>query len=191
MRIHRLVLMSFAYFPGCETTMINHCDGIKTNCDIWNLEWSSYSENSLHAYATGLRQNFWNHRSLTDEDVIAIANLLMENKLNCAEIANMFNISIDMVYSIKFKRAYFNLTSSFNFPSFVTDRNIIEKICQVMAENKPNKSLYDMNKTEKHNYYQKIINEAGIENSQNSVYLIRRIYRGESYLDISKKYNFF
>ena len=48
-RIHRLVMMTFNYFPGCEDVIINHKDGVKSNCFIWNLEWSSYSDNVKHA----------------------------------------------------------------------------------------------------------------------------------------------
>jgi len=51
--IHRLVGKYFisGYRSGME---INHKDGIKTNNSYTNLEWLTPSENSKHAYDTGL-----------------------------------------------------------------------------------------------------------------------------------------
>lgn len=191
MRIHRLVLLAFSYYSGCESEIINHCDGIKTNCKVWNLEWSDYSQNSLHAFAMGLSSRFHHSRTMSDEEVIAIANLLMENKLSCTEIASMFNTSDDMIYSIKFKRAYTNLTSSYNFPDGqIYSEDVIDRICKVMSFNKPAKPLHELNIRERHNYYQKIISEANIENSPRSVDLIKRIYRRTSFANISSKYIF-
>ena len=38
MRIHRIVMMSFCYFPGCEKLFVNHINGDKGDNRIWNLE---------------------------------------------------------------------------------------------------------------------------------------------------------
>lgn len=52
--IHRLVAETF--IPN-ETNLptVNHIDGNKKNCNVQNLEWSSYSGNNQHAYDTGLK----------------------------------------------------------------------------------------------------------------------------------------
>lgn len=56
--IHRLVAMAWIknddYF---SKPIVNHIDGNKRNYHFSNLEWVSYSENSLHAVNTGLRSD--------------------------------------------------------------------------------------------------------------------------------------
>lgn len=52
--IHRLVALAFlTKIVGKE--LINHRDGVKTNNHVDNLEWCDCSENTVHAFDTGLR----------------------------------------------------------------------------------------------------------------------------------------
>ena len=52
-RVHRLVAEVFVPNPDNKSD-VNHKDGNKLNCSSDNLEWTTKSENMLHAYATGL-----------------------------------------------------------------------------------------------------------------------------------------
>ncbi len=52
--IHRLVAKAFILNPN-NKPCINHKDGNKSNNDITNLEWVTYSENDLHAFKIGLK----------------------------------------------------------------------------------------------------------------------------------------
>ena len=54
--VHRLVGMAFIPNPE-NKPCINHKDGNPQNNHVDNLEWVTYSENTLHAYRIGLFPN--------------------------------------------------------------------------------------------------------------------------------------
>lgn len=56
--VHRLVAETFLskeHLKENEIAIINHIDGNKRNNRVENLEWTNYSGNITHAYASGLR----------------------------------------------------------------------------------------------------------------------------------------
>jgi hypothetical protein len=53
LRVHILVAKTFIDNPN-NHPIINHIDGNKLNNHVSNLEWTTYSENTLHAHKTGL-----------------------------------------------------------------------------------------------------------------------------------------
>ena len=54
-KVHRLVAIAFIPNPGNKPE-VNHKDGNKKRNYDWNLEWSTTSENTQHAYNHGLKE---------------------------------------------------------------------------------------------------------------------------------------
>ena len=101
--VHRLVALAF--MENVENKRcVNHIDGNKRNNTLSNLEWATDSENSRHAYATGLMSDRFgtNNGCAKINDEIALeVKLLMRDGVNCLEISRRLNISHHIVYGIK------------------------------------------------------------------------------------------
>lgn len=105
--VHRLLAISFILNPN-NKPQINHIDGIKINNKLYNLEWCTASENSQHAYDTGLSippRGIKNGNSkLTEEDVIYIRNT--RYKVSRKDLAAKFNISLKHVDKVRSKERW-------------------------------------------------------------------------------------
>jgi hypothetical protein len=54
-KVHRVVASHFAPAGTKDQVLVNHKNGDKGDYSVKNLEWASHSENTKHAYDTGLR----------------------------------------------------------------------------------------------------------------------------------------
>lgn len=99
-RVHRLVGLYFIPNPDNKPE-INHIDGNKQNNHIDNLEWVTVEENNRHALECGLIQ-----RSLTEQEVIKIYEECWVNQKRVKDIADEYDVSDMIVYSIRNKRCY-------------------------------------------------------------------------------------
>lgn len=106
-RWHRLVLEAFVGNTEGKG-QINHIDGNKLNNRLENLEWATPSENAIHAYRIGLKDQRGernNASKLTMGDVKIIRGRLGSGE--CQRIiAKDFNISQATVCLIKAKRLW-------------------------------------------------------------------------------------
>ncbi len=101
-KIHRIIMTTFCYFPGCEKYEVNHIDGCKTNNMITNLEWCTHSENTIHAINMGLKKVFGHDYKvlLTNHQIVQFYNL-KDNGYNLEQILEIMhidpNVSIELL----------------------------------------------------------------------------------------------
>jgi len=91
--IHRLLALTFLECPGNPAKMhVNHIDGIKANNSLSNLEWATPSENSIHAYKSGLRND---NRPVLSKDLRS-GDVAEHHSLN--ECARHFGVNPNEIY---------------------------------------------------------------------------------------------
>ena len=107
-QVHRLVAETF--LPKIEgKDFVNHKDGCKQNNKVSNLEWCTKSENTQHAFATGLKKPACGEKhgcaKLKEKDVEEIRVLLAAGNTGIS-IAKKYGISASAVSSIKRDKAW-------------------------------------------------------------------------------------
>ena len=116
-RTHRMLMLAFNYFEGCEIYDINHKDRNTTNCSLDNLEWCTKSENILHAY----RGQFNNRQG---EDRVNSKHTNQQAREACEriasgesmmDIANDMGVSVDFIYSISTGKAWKSISKDYDF----------------------------------------------------------------------------
>ena len=189
-RIHRLVMMTFCYFPGCEDLLVNHKDGIKTNCYIGNLEWTTHSENTIHAINNGLISKSGKYN---EEQIHNVCMLLQDGRYTLNQIAEMSNVSYSVIQGIQGKRAYTDISDQYNIQPRKVNNNLTEDevrlICQFFVNNpKDPKDYKTMNLDQ---YCTLALQSIGITEI-NTRYLktVKKIFARTTYNYISKDYNF-
>jgi hypothetical protein len=97
-RVHRLVITCF--LDNTEhKEYINHLDGNKKNNKLENLKWVTASENTQHAYDTGLKFGMDGEKhpmsKLTEKEVFEIRAIGKTKYLR--EIAEMYNVRLTTI----------------------------------------------------------------------------------------------
>lgn len=108
-KIHVLIMKTFCWFPECDNYIINHMDSNKQNNNLYNLEWCTESENTIHAIKNNKKTIFGADYTvnITDEQVGLIYNLYWNNKLSFNDIRKIIgiNVSESLMSNICHKRA--------------------------------------------------------------------------------------
>lgn len=86
--LHRLVALAFIPNPE-NLPMVNHIDGVKSNCVVTNLEWVDDRMNRQHAIDIGRITLF--KKLLTPEEVAEIRRL--EGSMTQTDIAKRFGVT--------------------------------------------------------------------------------------------------
>ena len=103
--VHRLVAEAFILNPK-RLPEVNHIDGNKQNNSVDNLEWCTRSQNTSHAFKTGLRN--YNgcknpHSKLTQSDVETIRRIYVRGKHcenNSYGLAKRYNVSPKTIQNV-------------------------------------------------------------------------------------------
>jgi hypothetical protein len=103
--LHRLVAIHFIPNP-LNLPEVNHKDGDKSNCNDWNLEWTTHSENLKHAYRIGLKKKLVGEKNPNNKLKIEEVHFIKKNKnvYLQRELAKMFNVSRGCVTGILYKK---------------------------------------------------------------------------------------
>ena len=105
-KIHRLVILNFSRLVIGKND-VNHKDGNKLNNHISNLEWTTRSENLLHAYEHGLKHAHVGSGSsnpnskFSDETIMAILHGIYVSGLDDETISNEIGCSKSTVNHIR------------------------------------------------------------------------------------------
>ena len=103
--VHRLVAEAFILNPK-RLPEVNHIDGNRQNNSVDNLEWCTRSQNTSHAFKTGLRN--YNgcknpHSKLTQSDVETIRRIYVRGKHcenNSYGLAKRYNVSPKTIQNV-------------------------------------------------------------------------------------------
>jgi len=113
-RLHKAVAETFIPNPDNKKT-VNHIDGNKQNNLVENLEWATYSENTKHAFNTGLatpvRGTDSPFSKLTKEDIIYIRENYIPNdhKYGTRALGRKFNVDHETIRDVINHNTYVNV----------------------------------------------------------------------------------
>jgi hypothetical protein len=100
--VHRLVALYYIPNPD-KKEQVNHINGVKDDNNISNLEWTTRSENMIHAYKSlGIRHS----RAVFTDDQVRRIRALRKSGVSCIKLGKMFNTSRVHIYCIATKRSY-------------------------------------------------------------------------------------
>ena len=117
LRIHRLLAIHFVENPN-NYPIVNHIDGNKKNNNINNLEWTTYSLNTLHSYKLGLQKIKFgddNHASrLLDKEIEKIKLLFLKGYTN-KYIASLYKVSSSHISRIRSKQVRTSINDTIDY----------------------------------------------------------------------------
>lgn len=105
--IHRIIAKLFISNPE-NKPCVNHRNGNKTDNHYSNLEWCTYSENTLHSYENQLQVKLFGddcyNVKIADKDINEIFNFIKNGK-SIKEIAKQYNVHPSTISKIKHGKA--------------------------------------------------------------------------------------
>lgn len=182
-RIHRLVMLGFCYFEGCENFVVDHKDRNRLNPTVWNLEWVTQSENMLRAFEEGTKYNNY----LSPEKVHEVCKLLESGNYTMHNVAQITGVAYTAIQAIQNKRSHTDISDMYNIQQRKIGSNLtpeqVHQLCLYFESNKKVGTLDEFSK--------KALISIGIENPSTKVIrTAKKILTKETYTYISKDYRF-
>ena len=107
-KVHRLVAKAFIPNPE-NKPVVNHIDGNKTNNNVENLEWCTYSENTKHAHNTGLcnvlKGENASNAKLTNEECKELIQYTLDGYTN-DELSKIYGLHSRYISLIRHKKRW-------------------------------------------------------------------------------------
>lgn len=125
------ILIGRTFIPNpLNLPEINHKKGLRRDNRIWELEWSTSSDNIKHAFEIGLSKKGEDHgiSKLTNEQVLEIFN----SKERREELCEKYGVSITTVKSIKLGKTWGQVTGKIYSRAMnkshggLTDKDVID-----------------------------------------------------------------
>lgn len=194
-KVHRLIMLTFNHIPGCEELVVNHLDTNKLNNNLNNLEWTTIAGNNQHAFEHGLsciKYGEENYASkLTTQQVHEICQRLSINPhQSISALAREYGVTMGTIRGIAVGdtwqeiRSQYNINYIENYGRLTPD--MVEEMCKIFEKNA------GMDGQPFLVSYREIVNKLGIEDTEQNIKRIRRIYNKEpkNYPYITCKYSY-
>ena len=194
--MHRLMMIIFTPVENMENLVINHKDGNKTNNDLNNLEWCTFSQNTQHAVDNGLcvalRGDDAPWSKITSDTAHKICQLLEKHELTHVEIAKECGTTKTVVTNISSNGCWQEVSSVYN----LTKSNIarppkkfslqdLHKYCKYFEDNP-----FDNSNMKFKDYLRNMTSYFNDPFDNKIYYILRGIYRREYFTKVSSEYSF-
>ena len=114
-KVHRLVMMTFCYFDGCEELEVDHKNGDKSNNSVTNLEWVTGKVNVERAINNGLRTAWSNDNNpkaiVSSTDALKIIDLALNGLSDEEILIQVPNANISIISNIVLGNTWTNIIS--------------------------------------------------------------------------------
>ena len=103
--VHRIVATAFIT-NSLDKKYVNHIDGNKKNNNVNNLEWSTPTENSIHAHKHGLANVGRGEKQRSAKLNVDKVKYIRESSKTIKELSLIFNVSKQAIRDVKKKRSW-------------------------------------------------------------------------------------